>query len=220
MPGPADLLTREFLAWVALRPRTYVEAMEAWRSSCPRLTIWEDSLIDGLIDVDYAARPGEGSVRLTPRGRAFLDGGARDETPEELAWEITDRPNREEAGAVDAGLDAFNRAAADIGAVRPLACLARLASGRVIGGAIGRSWGQCCEIQQIWVDESRRHHGVGSRIMRLVEDEARRRGCARVYLDTFTFQAPEFYRRLGYRAIAEIPGFPDGATKFIMAREL
>jgi hypothetical protein len=66
-------LTLSFLSWVAERPRSYGDAMEAWRSSCPRLTIWEDALGAELVAVE---RGGERRVSLTPRGRAFLEGGA------------------------------------------------------------------------------------------------------------------------------------------------
>jgi hypothetical protein len=69
MPEPASLLMVQFLDWVASRPRSYAEAMSAWRSSCPRLTVWEDALMDGLIQ----ARPGETpEVTLTPLGRSAL----------------------------------------------------------------------------------------------------------------------------------------------------
>jgi hypothetical protein len=64
-------LTVQFLAWVAERPRSRTEAMEAWRSTCPRLTIWEDAMIDGLVRLD-----GDGEVMLTERGRALLESGA------------------------------------------------------------------------------------------------------------------------------------------------
>ncbi|HZN67352.1 MAG TPA: hypothetical protein VFB66_18840 [Tepidisphaeraceae bacterium] len=74
MPEPVSLLTREFLTWVASRRRTYAEAMEAWRSSCPRLTIWEDALLDGLIQVEGGGPRQHLEVTLTPRGRAILDG--------------------------------------------------------------------------------------------------------------------------------------------------
>jgi len=49
MPDPAHALTLQFLAWVAERPRTYAQAMDAWRSTCPRLSIWEDAILDGLV---------------------------------------------------------------------------------------------------------------------------------------------------------------------------
>jgi len=69
-------LTRDFLTWVACRPRTYAEAMEAWRSSCPRFTIWEDAISDGLIQVARSSgvKMGGASVTLTTHGCAVLAG--------------------------------------------------------------------------------------------------------------------------------------------------
>jgi hypothetical protein len=66
-------LTLEFLTWVARRPRNYAEAMEAWRSNCPRQSVWEDALLDGLIQVDNSASMSESSVTLTSRGAAALN---------------------------------------------------------------------------------------------------------------------------------------------------
>jgi hypothetical protein len=66
--------TREFLIWLDARPRTYAEAMEAWRTSCPRLSAWEDALGDDLIEVARGPRLPECAVTLTARGRAVLDG--------------------------------------------------------------------------------------------------------------------------------------------------
>ena len=62
----SDELTHQLLEWVAQRPRTYDETMEAWRSHCPRHTPWEDATIEGLIEVVG------GRVALTGRGRAAL----------------------------------------------------------------------------------------------------------------------------------------------------
>jgi hypothetical protein len=75
MPEPASLLLREFLTWVSSRPRTYAETMEAWRSHCPRHTVWEDALLDGLVAVEDGATLHRAEVVLTPRGRSVLDGG-------------------------------------------------------------------------------------------------------------------------------------------------
>ena len=74
MLEPATLSTLEFLTWLDSRPRTYAEAMEAWSSRCPRNSVWEDALIEGLIQVESAATMGESKVILRPRGRAVLDG--------------------------------------------------------------------------------------------------------------------------------------------------
>jgi hypothetical protein len=61
-------LRRQMLEWIAVRPRDYAEVMAVWRTSCPRLSIWEDAYIDGLIDYE----PGTGKVILSDAGKAFL----------------------------------------------------------------------------------------------------------------------------------------------------
>lgn len=71
---PADALTLQFLDWVDARPRCYAEAMEAWRSTCPRLSIWEDALRDGLVRLDRgdAGTMQQSKVTLTLKGRELL----------------------------------------------------------------------------------------------------------------------------------------------------
>jgi hypothetical protein len=70
-------LTVQFLTWVATQPRTYRDAMETWRTSCPRLSIWEDAIIEGLVQVEN--REGQSrdqsAVTLTRRGRTLLASG-------------------------------------------------------------------------------------------------------------------------------------------------
>lgn len=69
-------LTLQMLAWVAERPRTYVETMEAWRTSCPRLSIWEDALADRLVGVlpgDGQAERQRSTVELAAAGQSLLD---------------------------------------------------------------------------------------------------------------------------------------------------
>jgi hypothetical protein len=64
-------LTLDFLAWLAAEPRDYVDVMDAWRTSCPRLTIWEDAIDAGLIARVHA--PGCAvRIVLTDRGEALL----------------------------------------------------------------------------------------------------------------------------------------------------
>ncbi|HXB69847.1 MAG TPA: hypothetical protein VNY05_16460 [Candidatus Acidoferrales bacterium] len=74
MVGP---LIRELLMWVSERPRTYEETMQAWRSHCPRHTIWEDACIDGLVEVvDGGGEMTASGVVLTARGRSVLKSSA------------------------------------------------------------------------------------------------------------------------------------------------
>jgi hypothetical protein len=64
----------ELLAWVDARPRTYSETMEAWRTSCPRMPIWEDATDGGLLEIVHGDGAGvqQSMVRLTASGRAML----------------------------------------------------------------------------------------------------------------------------------------------------
>jgi ribosomal protein S18 acetylase RimI-like enzyme len=124
-----------------------------------------------------------------------------------------------EGGVVDAGLEAFNQGAAPLREVQRLSCFARDQAGAVIGGAVGRTWAQACELQQIWVAADHRRHGLGGELLCRFEALARRRGCHTFYLETFSFQAPEFYRKHGYRVAAEISAFPHGIVKVVMVRE-
>jgi putative acetyltransferase len=73
-PEPVSLLMIQFLDWVASRPRTYAAAMDAWRTSCPRLSVWEDALIGNLIRVGEVDAGGA-EVALTSRGHAVLAAG-------------------------------------------------------------------------------------------------------------------------------------------------
>ncbi len=64
----------EFLAWVSSRPRTYAETMEAWQTSCPRNSVWEDALHEDLIQLEHGSGSamGEAGVRLTRYGEATI----------------------------------------------------------------------------------------------------------------------------------------------------
>jgi hypothetical protein len=67
--------TFELVAWLADRPRTYAETMDAWRSNCPRLSTWDDALSGGLVSVARSpGRSGNARVTLTRRGRVVLAG--------------------------------------------------------------------------------------------------------------------------------------------------
>jgi hypothetical protein len=74
MSESANLLMLEFLAWIANRRRTYGDVMNAWQSTCPRHTIWEDALIDGYVQVHRSSAQSGPEVTLTATGRALLNG--------------------------------------------------------------------------------------------------------------------------------------------------
>ena len=123
-----------------------------------------------------------------------------------------------ETAVVDQGLGDANQAAAPLHEVRLLSCFARDAAGTVIGGAVGRTWGRCCELQQLWVRDDLRRQGIGASLVRAFEARARERGCTIFYLETFNFQAPGLYLSLGYRTAYEHRVYPHGIYKCVMVK--
>lgn len=133
-----------------------------------------------------------------------------------LVFSASDAPPEEALRLVDAGLEEHNHALAPLADVSPLAAFATEPSGQVVGGAVGRTWGRCCELLQLWVVPEHRTRGVGSRLLRDFESRARVRGCQVFYLTTLSYQAPAFYRKHGYEALAQISGYPNGIVKYLM----
>jgi N-acylglucosamine-6-phosphate 2-epimerase len=87
-------------------------------------------------------------------------------------------------------------------------------------GLVGLTRWNWLLIEVLWVDESIRQQGFGSRLMELAEQEAKQRGCTEALLDTFSFQAKEFYERLGYEMFAQVDDYPSGYSFFQLKKEL
>jgi GNAT superfamily N-acetyltransferase len=92
--------------------------------------------------------------------------------------------------------------------------------GELIGGLAAWTWGGLLGIEMLWVREGSRGDGWGARILHAAEEEARRRGCDRACVSSFTFQAPAFYQRYGYVETGRTLGFPGGAADVHMYKEL
>lgn len=136
-----------------------------------------------------------------------------------IAIELADTPDEAALALVDEGLERHNYAVAPLNEVAPLAAFARTPDGTLIGGAVGRTWGQCCELLELWVDEAQRGQGVASRLLAAFEAHAADRGCTVYYLTTLSYQAPGFYLKQGYAERARIAGYPNGIVKFLMVKE-
>lgn len=137
-----------------------------------------------------------------------------------LTFTVHDDIPHEAGRLVDSGLGAANDEAAPLLEVERLSCFARLPTGEVVGGAVGRTWGECCELQQLWVDRAHRRQGIGRRLIQQFEDGALERGCTTFYLETFSFQAPALYLGLGYEVRFELRGFPDDIVKYLMVKRV
>jgi GNAT superfamily N-acetyltransferase len=138
----------------------------------------------------------------------------------ELLISAHDQPPADWCALVDSGLGAFNDQAAPLHEVQPLACFCHAASGEVLGGAVGRRWGSCCELQQLWVEPQHRQQGIGAKLVLAFEAHARSHGCTSVYLETFSFQAPGLYTALGYQVAYQRTEFPHGIVKHHMVKLL
>src|SRR5688572_30270982 len=91
---------------------------------------------------------------------------------EDLAWAVHDDVPPDAGRIVDHGLGQANDAAAPLHEVERLSCFASLPSGSIVGGAVGRTWGECCELQQLWVEPAYRRRGIGSKLVKLFEERA------------------------------------------------
>ncbi len=78
----------------------------------------------------------------------------------------------------------------------------------LVAGASGWTWGSCAGIGMVWVAEEARLEGWGGRLLAAAEEVARERGCRQLLVSSFTFQAPDFYRRHGYTEFARSPDIP------------
>jgi GNAT superfamily N-acetyltransferase len=125
-----------------------------------------------------------------------------------------------DANAVGEGLDAFNHAAAGDAGYAPLRLLVRDEGGAVAGGLLADVYLRWMFVKILWLDERLRGHGVGAELMRRAEAAAREAGCGGIWLDTFSFQAPEFYRKLGYEEFGRLDDYPPGFSRHFFRKLL
>jgi GNAT superfamily N-acetyltransferase len=105
-------------------------------------------------------------------------------------------------------LDAFNVPAAGAGEQREFTVKAEDDHGVLIAGLSGWTWGTSAGIAMVWVREDARRDGWGSRLVEAAERVARERGCQRVHVSSFTFQAPAFYEKHGYEETGRTEALP------------
>ena len=90
----------------------------------------------------------------------------------------------------------------------------------LVGGLIGETHWGWFYINLLFVKEELRGGGYGHQLLVQAEDEAKKSGATKAYLDTFSFQSPEFYKQHGYNVFGELKDFPPGHTRFYMMKEL
>lgn len=138
-----------------------------------------------------------------------------------LVLTVSDTPDPDGLDAIRTGLTAFNSRHIGMRDREHLSVLIREREGDAplggLWGETGRGW---LTIEFLYVPEDRRAVGLGTRLIRLAEQTARERGCIGAKVETWDFQAPDFYRKLGYRVFGELDDCPAGHRLYVLARRL
>jgi GNAT superfamily N-acetyltransferase len=131
-----------------------------------------------------------------------------------------EEPDPRDVAYLDDRIYEFNVAATGISDGRWLACFLRDDKGEIYAGISGHTWGDTCEIKLLWIAETHRRHGIGSRLLSEAEREAVRRGCKQIMLSTHSFQAPAFYAARGYREFGRVANYPRGHASIYLLKSL
>jgi len=129
-------------------------------------------------------------------------------------------PNNADMGVLVHQLQAYNASKAGGAVPDYLFIAARDAAGQVKGGLIGGIYLGWLTVTVLTLDESLRGRGHGAKLLKLAEDEAVRRGCPRVFLETLSFQSLPFYEKQGYRVHSRLEGFPPGGARYALTKML
>lgn len=133
---------------------------------------------------------------------------------------LTDEPTDADTAVVSESLDEFNLSATGIQDRRPLAVLVKDASGTTLGGLTGRTSLGLWFVDLLYLPDSLRGSGLGSRILQRAEAEAQRRGCVNGFVYTISFQAPDFYKRHGWTEFGRIPTESLGISRIFLSKQL
>ena len=131
------------------------------------------------------------------------------EKPQESAW-----------GIIGQGLGEYNDKQAGDDNSQFICYVVQGPDQEILGGVIGAVHYEWFYLDLMWVKEELRGRGYGHKLLTAVEDAARKGGATKAYLDTFSFQAPDFYKKQGYRIFGELKDFPKGHQRYYCRKEL
>ena len=125
------------------------------------------------------------------------------------------------AAELERALTAFNLSATAATEEIGFSVQARTDDGALVGGVTGWIWGYTSGMSMLWVADDYRHQGWASRLIAAAEVKALAHRCRRMFVSSFTFQAPDLYRRNGYTEIARVPGLlADGVEDVWFVKQL
>jgi GNAT superfamily N-acetyltransferase len=133
---------------------------------------------------------------------------------------VTDDPAPSEVQFLEDQINEFNFATTGFNDGRLLSILVKDEQGQAAAGLYGWTWGGCAEVRFLWVRKDWRGQGYGRQLLSAAEAEAGRRGCTQVVLSTHSFQAPDFYQKLGYTIAGRFDNYPRGYQQFFLSKQL
>ncbi|MBP2649528.1 MAG: GCN5-related N-acetyltransferase [Firmicutes bacterium] len=137
-----------------------------------------------------------------------------------MKFTMTDNPKEQDIQEIWEQLLKYNLSHLECKIVKPIAIFVTDENDSKIGGISGETHGNWLEIDYLWVDEKSRGAKVGSRLVRNVETEAQKRGCSYVFLNTFSFQAKDFYIKLGYKEVFTLEQYPITGKRHYFVKQL
>jgi ribosomal protein S18 acetylase RimI-like enzyme len=139
--------------------------------------------------------------------------------PQGLSLSVEDRPAAADREAINDALTEFNRSYLRNPAFGRIGVFVRDEAGAVMAGLDASFYAGWLFVNNLWVHADLRRRGIGRRLLREAERRAAARGCHSVWLDTFSFQAPGFYRRLGYEVFGTLD-YPPDHQRFFLKKHL
>jgi GNAT superfamily N-acetyltransferase len=131
-----------------------------------------------------------------------------------------DEPDNAAWKAIGGGIRDFNNQHAGDHRHRNVCFLLLAENGEIAGGLIGETYWNWLYVNLLFVREELRGRGYGHRLLTMAEQSARAHGATDAYLDTFSFQAPEFYKCHGYQIFGELKDFPPGHQRYFLMKQL
>ena len=137
-----------------------------------------------------------------------------------MQYEITDEIKEQDREAIHQGLLEYNLERIEDKSPKDLGVYVRDSAGNITAGLTGVTHGNWLLIKFLWVSETLRGKNIGSEILQQAEKTAKERGCKYAFLDTFSFQAPLFYQKHGYREVFALEEYPLTGKRYYFTKNL
>ena len=137
-----------------------------------------------------------------------------------LVYRITDDGNEQDIGEIYEMLKEYNLSNREQSENVPIGIFVENENNRKMAGLTGETFGNWLCIHYLFVAEHLRREGVGSKLLKAAEQEALRRGCRYAFVDTFSFQAPMFYKKHGYKEAFTLNDYPYTGKRYYYTKEL